>query len=291
MRRSLSSVLVPGHPSLGRLLVNTSCTRAVANPSSFLLLHYVPPFSMASTSSSVSTTVTATKTPSPSCPHTSGYSKGATAGIGIGSGLAGALLALLVGFLLLKTRRSVPDLLRLDSTVPPRRERGGGGRAGAGADSLPAVLTRLEDHLPQAITHAELASAAASLEAAIGNYLDNYIDWVGSPPASLLDNDRLRELAGGSGADWKQKLLDRDTRYAALRMFIARFLVARTDAKGTPGSTILPSEILQTYQAVVDGQTFGKRQFCSDFFLSLFLSATFLSATIILRHSVDCTGY
>lgn len=122
------------------------------------------------------------------------------------------------------------------------------------AITLPGALDRLDDALPQALTHAELAKEASQLETAIRNYLDNYIDWDGSPKSPPLDDVRLSELAGGLRVDWRQKLHSKSSRSVTLRMFVARFLAARVNATEAAESTILPLDVMRTYQIVLAGQ-------------------------------------
>lgn len=203
------------------------------------------------TSSSLPSGSSSSAAPSSSATETSSchctYSKSTTAGIGVGSAFAGALVALVIGFAWFFTARRRHPQHRKSRNIFSQAAR-------PTAITLPAAIDRLDDALPQALTHAELAKEASQLETAIRNYLDNYIDWDGSPKSPPLDDGRLSELAGGLKIDWRQKLHSKSSRSVTLRMFVARFLAARVDVTGAPGSTLLPPEVMRTYQIVLAGQ-------------------------------------
>lgn len=212
---------------------------------------------MASSESSPTTSSSPTSSNS-SCHCT--YSKGTTAGIGVGSAFAGALVALFLGFIWINTRRRSSEHRK--SRNPSSRHSFPIHAANPTTSTLPAALDRLEDALPQALTHTDLEREASQIETAIRNYLDNYIDWNGLPKSPPLDDGRLSDLAGGLRIDWKQKLNSRGSRSTTLRIFVARFLAARVDVIGASGSTTLPPEIMRTYQIIKKDQNKNRESWC-----------------------------
>lgn len=132
---------------------------------------------------------------------------------------------------------------------------------GATPSTLTAALDRIDHDLPQASTHAELLKEAMQLEVTLGNYVDNFIDSNGTPTLPLHNDDELSRLAGGFERSWNQRLLNQGTRSITLRIFLAHFLAARIDPLGDTRSTLLPPEILQTYQAATAGETTSRKYF------------------------------
>lgn len=200
------------------------------------------------------TTATASSTTKTSSCHGT-YSVATAAGIGVGSAFAGALVAVSTCFIWLMIRQKFPHR-RTSRNLFSHGAR-------PTITTLPAALERLEDTFPQALTHAELAKEASHLETAIRNYLDNYIDWDSSPTLPPLYDDRLSDLAGGIKIDWKSKLYSKGSRSVTLRMFVARFLASRIDVTGAPGSTLLPPEVMRTYQTIMAGKK-KNREYTSD---------------------------
>lgn len=200
------------------------------------------------------TTTTASSTTKTSSCHGT-YSVATAAGIGVGSAFAGALVTISTCFIWLMIRQKFPHRRKSRNLFSHA--------ARPTITTLPAALERLEDTFPQALTHAELAKEASHLETAIRNYLDNYIDWDSSPTLPPLYDDRLSDLAGGIKIDWKPKLYSRGSRSVTLRMFVARFLASRIDVTGAPGSTLLPPEVMRTYQTIMAGKK-KDREYTSD---------------------------
>lgn len=198
-----------------------------------------------SPNTTIATTTKASSTAnSTSCHGT--YSVATAAGIGVGSAFAGALVAVFTCFIWLMVRQKFPQRRQtrnlFSHAVRPANT------------TLPIALERLEDTFPQALTHTELAKEASQLETAVRNYLDNYIDWDSSPTLPPIYDDRLNDLSGGMKTDWKSKLYAKGSRSVTLRMFVARVLASRIDVTGAPGSTLLPPEVLRTYQTIVAGK-------------------------------------
>lgn len=184
--------------------------------------------------------------------HETRYSPASVAGISIGTAIAGALLSLLIGYIFLKRRRGPRQARRSDDSlhlplaqVSPSTT----------PKTLTAALDRLDHDLPQESTHTELLKEAAQLEITLANYVDNFIDSNGTPTSPLVNDDELSRLAGGVQRSWNERLLNQGTRSVTLRIFLAHFLVARTNTRGDAASTLLPPEILKTYQATTNGET------------------------------------
>lgn len=112
----------------------------------------------------------------------------------------------------------------------------------------------------QPVPESTLKDQARGLHQKIKLFVDNCLDTGVRPSEYLLNNDALVQHAC-LDADWIFLLTDKRTRYAALRMFIARVLIARIDVRRGDPSLIASPALRDTYQLISPQQDRG-REYC-----------------------------
>ncbi|KAF2816567.1 uncharacterized protein BDZ99DRAFT_139101 [Mytilinidion resinicola] len=181
-------------------------------------------------------------------PSKSGVSGGAAAGIAIGCLIAGAAIAGLIVWLLMRRSRNKIQAGFQDRPAAahagPEKQLILGAPSNASSDS---TLRIVENHLPLPLEDNAISGDVTKLSTLIKNHVQSY--YHESPVASgTVDLDALQALGDNlpvSIGTLGTLLSNPTTREVGLRFCIAWVIISRSKLNGDPKTTLLPPEVVQ----------------------------------------------
>ncbi|CAG8976954.1 hypothetical protein HYALB_00008865, partial [Hymenoscyphus albidus] len=174
-----------------------------------------------------------------------GISKGATTGIGIGCAAAGALIAGLLFFLLVRRKRQPKH-----QSLGPYPESGYLGDVkipmeAISSSSRGAAVTNIDRLLPQPAEDDAIIGGLSRVRDGIKNHVQNYYHQSTIRP-ELVDETEVIELAHTTGipaATLRKLLLKPSTRLAAIRLYLAQLILSSCEGQHGSNTSFLPQEI------------------------------------------------
>lgn len=195
----------------------------------------------------VATTVTVTASPSSS--GSSGFTSNQTndahitspvaAGIGIGSAAVGAMIAALIFFFILPSRKSSPESYQQQDFALDER-----GPAGNEKFDVSTTVTNIKHLVPQPIEDDAMTRDLTTIFVAIKDHIQNYYHIT---QRQMVDEERLNELSRATAIpsrDIVGLLHNSRTGIPTLRLFLACYILSRCAEQSDEAQSFLPDEVL-----------------------------------------------
>jgi hypothetical protein len=187
-----------------------------------------------------------------------GLSSGPVAGVGIGCAIAGALIAGLIVFLLLRWKRR-PEY---EPTNPYYVAAEKGAMTGGGSPIRGGAVTNVDRLLPQPAEDDAIIGTLSKIRDDIKNHVQNYYHNSHIQP-ELVDDTEVMELAhtiSVAPSTVRRLLLNPETRVPAIRLFLGHLILTSCTGQSKSRMTLLPQEVssLTNFLMATEGTRSGK---------------------------------